>query len=348
MGSDSYQTALSDPVFYVFAACTVFVFGAIFGSFFNVCIYRIPKGIGLALPPSHCYRCGQPLKWYDNIPLISYWKLGGRCRYCASPYSMRYFLIELLTAALFLTVFLRYCSTDGLWSWVVLPGCVFLSLLLIATFTDLDHWIIPDQISIGGMFAGLAFAAIWPLGLAPHNPLSQPVKYLTIPGQILPLLNSLAGAALGFSMLWFIGILGLLVFRKEAMGRGDMKLFAMFGAFLGPVNCLFVFMGACMLGSIFGIGGIALGWLQRGRPPLPSVAPASLTATAFSDISHHYDLTPRELIALGPLVDGNRKGPTPRHHLPFGPSLALAAGLVYLTWEPLQAWFMAQFFLQPY
>jgi leader peptidase (prepilin peptidase) / N-methyltransferase len=286
------QQLFSDPVFYGLAAFAVFWLGAIFGSFFNVCIYRIPKGIGLSLPPSHCYRCGQPLRWHDNIPLISYWALGGRCRYCASPYSIRYFLVELLTAGLFLTVFLRYCSPDGNWSAVVFSGWLFISLLLIASFTDLDHWIIPDQISVGGMFAGFATAAIWPLGLAPHNPLAQPIPYLELPELILPLTQSLAGAAMGYGLLWSIGALGTILFRKEAMGQGDMKLFAMFGAFLGAANCLFVFMIACMLGSVFGLGGIALGWLRRGQLPSPALAPMRLSATAFSDLAHQYELSP--------------------------------------------------------
>lgn len=344
----SYQQAFSDPVFYLFTACVVFVFGAIFGSFFNVCIYRIPKGIGLAMPPSHCYRCGQPLRWFDNIPLVSYWNLGGRCRYCGSPYSIRYFLVELLTASLFLTIFIRYCRLDGQWSWVVVSGWIFVSLLLIATFTDLDHWIIPDQVSIGGMFAGIAAAAVWPLGLSPHNPVGQPIQYLEIPAPILPLINSVAGAIVGFSLLWSIGMIGTLIFRKEAMGRGDMKLFAMFGAFLGPVNSLYVFMAACMFGSVFGIAGMILGWLERSRVQDPAIAPTSLNPTAFSDLANHYELTPRELMVLARVVDGAEEGRTPRHHLPFGPSLALAAALVFLFWEPIHGWVTQQLMLPVY
>ncbi len=344
----SYQDVFSDPVFYVFSAVVVFVLGAIFGSFFNVCIYRIPKGIGLALPPSHCYRCGQPLRWFDNIPLISYWALGGRCRYCRSPYSIRYFMVELLTAVLFLAIFLRYCTLDGNWSWVVFSGWVFYSLLLIATFTDLDHWIIPDQVSIGGTVAGIAAAAIWPLGLSPHNPIGQPIQYLALPEIVLPLVNSVAGAIVGFSLLWSIGMIGTLIFRKEAMGRGDMKLFAMFGAFLGPINCLYVFVAACMFGSVFGIGGIVLGWLSRGKAVDAAVAPAPLTSTSFTDLANHYELSPREMIVLGRVVGDGAGGDPPRHHLPFGPSLALAAAIVFLAWEPIQGWVHAQLMLPTY
>lgn len=344
----TYQQAFSDPVFYIFSACAVFLFGAIFGSFFNVCIYRIPKSIGLSMPPSHCYRCGQPLRWFDNIPLVSYWNLGGRCRYCNSSYSIRYFLVELLTALLFLGVFLRYCTTDGQWSWVVLPGWIFLSLLLIATFTDLDHWIIPDQVSIGGMFAGIALAAVWPLGLSPHNPVGQPVKYLDLPEAILPLLNSVSGAAVGYSLLWGIGLIGTLIFRKEAMGQGDMKLFAMFGAFLGPVNCLLVFMIACFFGSAFGIAGLVIGRMRLTMTVDPALVARPLNATAFTDMSNHHDLTPRELIVLGRLVGPERATGTTRHHLPFGPSLALAAAIVFLAWEPLQAWLASQLLLSGY
>jgi prepilin signal peptidase PulO-like enzyme (type II secretory pathway) len=261
---------------------------------------------------------------------------------------MRYFMVELLTALLFLIIFLRYCTLDGNWSWVVLSGWVFVSLLLIATFTDLDHWIIPDQVSIGGTVAGIVAAAIWPLGLAPHNPVGQPIKYLAVPEIVLPLIQSVAGAVMGFSLLWSIGMIGTVIFRKEAMGRGDMKLFAMFGAFLGPINCLYVFMAACLFGSIFGIGGIVLGWLDRGRPVDPAVAQAPLTPTSFTDLANHYELSPREMIVLGRVVGEASEGSPPRHHLPFGPSLALAAAIVFLTWEPIQGWVISQLMLPAY
>src|SRR5690606_30061142 len=129
-------------------------------------------------------------------------------------------------------------------------------------------------------------------------------------------LNAGAGAAVGYALLWTIGFIGSVIFRKEAMGQGDMKLFAMFGAFLGPLNCLYVFMIACFFGSAFGIAGVVLGWMRRGRVVDPALAPRPLNATAFTDLANHHELTPRELIVLGRLVRDDRPPANPRHHLP--------------------------------
>lgn len=224
--------------------------GALFGSFFNVCIYRIPRGVPLSMPPSHCYQCGQPIRWFDNIPLVSYWILGGRCRHCRAPYSIRYFFVELLTATLFTLVFVRFYSERSDFSLAFVPGIFFVSLLIIETFTDIDHWIIPDRISLGGIAIGVAFAAMPFFASAPHNPLVRSFSILPIPPEFNALANSITGAALGYSSLWLMAVIGTMVFRKDAMGQGDWKLFAMIGAFVGPLNCLYVLVIACFVGSI--------------------------------------------------------------------------------------------------
>ena len=157
-----------DPYYRTLHLSMTFIWGACLGSFFNVCIYRIPLGLSLSFPGSHCYRCGHPVRWFDNIPLLSYWILRGRCRHCGATFSIRYFVVELLTALLFSLCFYKIG-----YSLAFLPALILVSLLIIATFTDLDHWIIPDRISLGGLAAGLLLAAIWPLGLARGNPLAS-------------------------------------------------------------------------------------------------------------------------------------------------------------------------------
>lgn len=335
-----------DPVLYGFYAFSVFLYGAIFGSFFNVCIYRIPRGVALSRPASHCYRCGQPIRWSDNIPLVSYWVLGGRCRHCGIKFSSRYFWIELLTACLFLSVFLRYCRPSEGFSWVLVPGVVLTGLLLIASFTDLDHWIIPDGISKGGTVAGIALAVIWPLGASPGNPLGQEIGFLSLPPQLLPVVNSLAGAGFGYGVLWGIGVMGAILFRKEAMGQGDMKLFAMIGAFIGPMNTLISLVLACLFGSVVGLAGMAWGWFIRGRPVHPAIAPLTAQAHHYDDMERQYDLLPGEILALTSSFVHPSTTVTSRHHLPFGPSLALASFVVFMAWEPLQEMF-ASYLLGP-
>jgi leader peptidase (prepilin peptidase)/N-methyltransferase len=312
--------------------------GACFGSFFNVCIYRIPKGVALSLPPSHCYRCGKHLRWFDNIPLLSYWALGGRCRFCKAPFSIRYFLVELLTAILFTLVFVRYCNPGIGYSLVFIPGIIFTSLLIIASFTDIDHWIIPDRISIGGTIAGIALAAAWPIGLAPHNPLAKASEFVQIPEKFVPVANSLAGAAAGFALLWLIGVLGTFVFRKEAMGRGDMKLMAMFGAFTGPLNILFILILSSVMGSIVGLVSLAFAKLRKAETPA-AIAALEPNIIRVEQLIQSHDLTPAEcLVVTRALTNPGAVGPL-RHHLPFGPSLAVAAFIVYLFWEEIQNWF---------
>lgn len=295
------------------------------------------------MPPSHCYQCGQPIHWYDNIPLVSYWLLGGRCRHCRAPYSIRYFLVELLTALLFAGVFIRFCNPEIGYSLAFIPGIIFVSLLIIETFTDIDHWIIPDRVSLGGLAAGVLMAAIAPLATAPHNPLSQSLEFLPIPPAFVPVANSLMGAALGYSLLWGMAVIGTLVFRKDAMGQGDWKLFAMIGAFVGPLNVLYVLLIACFVGSFAGGVGLVVSKVKSRRGTPAAIAALPADAIRFSNQLESYELTPVEsyVVAAAYTAPGS-VGPI-RHHLPFGPSLAISAIVVYLAWE----WIHQRFFASP-
>jgi leader peptidase (prepilin peptidase)/N-methyltransferase len=210
------------PLFIVIAA----LFGAVIGSFLNVCILRWgaePKA-SVVRPPSHCPACGIGLRWYDNIPIVSWLVLRGRCRGCRAPISIQYPTIELATALIWAFMVWRY----GV-SLEAARGAAFATVLLGIAMTDARAYIIPDEFSLGGLVLGILFA-------------------LAAGKQALGV--ALLGAAVGFGMLWLIAIAGEWMFKQEAMGGGDIKMMAMVGAFLGWQGTLLtVFLGA-LIGSL--------------------------------------------------------------------------------------------------
>jgi len=229
------------------AQIIVFIFGAIVGSFLNVCIHRMPLGESVVWPRSHCPNCKKRIPGYDNIPFISYILLGGKCRFCKGRISLRYFLVELITAVLFVCLFNWYGLTYNFFFFIVLVAA-----LIIATFVDIPHRIIPDEVSIGGMVVGFLMSAvrgveIHPLRLSFH-----------------PALNSLQGILVGGGVIYLSGFLFDFVYFKllkkppiqgetESMGGGDVKLLAMIGAFLGWQKVLLTFFIAPFFGAIIGI-----------------------------------------------------------------------------------------------
>lgn len=221
---------MKDPVILI----VVFWFGISFGSFLNVLIYRLPAGKSLIRPPSKCPHCESRIKFYDNIPIISYIILGGKCRRCKKSISLRYPFIEILSGLL--TVYAIYSfgfSVKGI-------EAVLLSLAFLAIFfIDLDHTIIPDVFTIPGILIGLA------LGF--------------LPGAIVGWQQSLIGIAVGAGAFILVGIMGRIIFKKEALGFGDVKYAAMVGAFLGWKYLLLMLIIASFLGSIIGIAIIYLG-----------------------------------------------------------------------------------------
>ncbi|HSU14190.1 prepilin peptidase [Longimicrobium sp.] len=201
--------------------------GACVGSFLNVCIYRWPAGESVVHPGSRCPSCGTAIRWYDNLPIIGWLLLRGKCRTCGERISIQYPLIELTTASLWVAAVLRHGFT-----WQALSSAVFFTLLLGIALTDARTYIIPDQFTWGGLVMGL-FLSLAPGGIDP--------------------LQSFLGALLGFALLWVIAVLGEVVFRKPAMGGGDIKMMAMVGAFLGPPGVLLtIFLGALFGSLIFG------------------------------------------------------------------------------------------------
>jgi len=223
----------------------IFVLGAMIGSFLNVCIWRMPREESIVRPGSHCPGCNHPIAWYDNIPFISFMLLAGKCRHCKTKISIRYFLIELLTAALFVLFLYYFGLSPKFFIYIAL-----VSALVAATFIDFEHQIIPDEISLGGLIVGLLISIAYPyLHESPPVfvswPLWRQVCYST--GQ------SLFGIIAGGGSIYLIGLAGNMVFKKESMGGGDIKLMAMIGAIIGWKLVLLTFFIAPIFGSIVGI-----------------------------------------------------------------------------------------------
>ncbi|MDD5633915.1 MAG: prepilin peptidase [Candidatus Omnitrophica bacterium] len=208
----------------------VFVFGIIVGSFLNVCIYRIPLSKSIVFPGSFCPFCEKPIKWYDNIPLVSFIVLRAKCRYCAKPIPARYFVVELLTGSLAVVLFYFYSFSAQFFAY-----SIFVCSLIVMSFIDVEYNEIPDVISIPGIVIGLILMTVLRLDGS-----DQFMKAF---------MNSLFGILIGGGSMFLLGVAGELIFRKEALGGGDVKLMAMIGAFLGWKLVLLTFFIAPVAGS---------------------------------------------------------------------------------------------------
>ena len=209
-----------DPVLTVIGG----IFGAIFGSFLNVCILRLPSQQSVVRPASRCPKCGYELKWYDNIPMVSWLILGGKCRSCRTPISAMYPLIELATAVIW-----------GLSVWFLGPslaaaeGAILFTVLLGIAMTDAREYIIPDEFSLGGLAIGLIFSLF---------------------GGFHAIGEALLGAVVGFGVLYLVAVGGKAMFKEEAMGGGDIKMMAMVGAFTGWTGVLLTIFLGSLLGTL--------------------------------------------------------------------------------------------------
>jgi leader peptidase (prepilin peptidase) / N-methyltransferase len=215
---------MTPSVIYPFFA---FVFGMVVGSFLNVCICRMPKNESIVSPPSHCPHCSYQIRWYDNIPLVSYLILRGKCRGCGAHISFQYPLVELLNGVLTLLLFLRFGPTLA---FAVL--FLFCSALVVITFIDIEHQIIPDEISLPGIVVGFVLSFF----LVGHS-----------------WLNSLLGILLGGGSLLLVAYSYQRLTGKEGMGGGDIKLLAMMGAFLGWKAMPFIIFASSLIGSLIGV-----------------------------------------------------------------------------------------------
>lgn len=220
----------------------LFIFGSVIGSFLNVCIYRLPRNEKIGLSRSRCPYCKNIIRWYDNIPFISYILLRGRCRYCGKHISFRYFVVEFLTAGILCILWWKFAAVSVI---AVLVYFVFVCFLIIASFIDLEFFIIPDVINFSGIILGLAAGACFPFVLG------EKIWYMG-------LLRSFLGVVIGGGSLFLVAVSASAVLKKEAMGMGDVKLLAMIGSFIGWQWALFTVFWSSLLGSVFGIGLIML------------------------------------------------------------------------------------------
>jgi leader peptidase (prepilin peptidase)/N-methyltransferase len=232
----------------------VFCIGAMVGSFLNVCIYRLPQGLSIAAPRSFCPVCQTPIRAYDNIPILSFLFLGGKCRKCGNPISWRYPLIEVLTGGLALALFLKMGLTFPFFCFFC-----FAAALVVITFIDLDHRIIPDVISLPGIAVGFLLAL------------------LTI---TIGLWNSLIGIAVGGGSLYLVAIVYEAVTKREGMGGGDVKLLAMIGAWLGWKAVLFTLFFSSLTGSVIG-GIIMMAKKEDGKLAVPFGPFLTVSAMAY-------------------------------------------------------------------
>ena len=238
--------------------------GLIFGSFLNVCIYRLPRDLSLSNPRwSACPGCKQSIAFYDNIPVLSWLLLRGRCRKCRAPISPRYLMVELLTAALFLA-----CAWHFGLTLAALKYCTLAFLLLGLIFTDAETKLLPDKLTLTGLGLGILFSLFVPVNdLASQflpGVVSIPIAN-DISSRLLSLVDSLLGAAIGSSFIYGAGAIYLRARGIEGMGFGDVKLMAMIGAFLGTKLTVFTIFTASIAGSLFGVSTILLVWLKRTR-----------------------------------------------------------------------------------
>ena len=232
-------------------AIFVFLFGLIIGSFLNVCIVRIPSGKSIVLPASACPKCGAFIKAYDNIPVLSYLLLGGKCRKCKNPISLMYPLVELLTALLFLACYKAFGLTAEALKWAVFSG-----IMIVLVFTDLRERLLPDAVNYTGLALGLALSFFTRPTDGTAQWLANRMFDFPPPAPVLSFVDAILGAALGSALLWGVSEVYFKLRHREGMGLGDVKMMLMAGAFLGAKRTLLTIFAGSLLGSILGFAFI--------------------------------------------------------------------------------------------
>ncbi len=288
--------------------------GLAIGSFLNVVIARVPDGLSIVRPRSKCPKCDHALPWYENIPVFSWLALRAKCSSCQAPISIQYPIVELITAVLYLAAFLRFG-----WNWQLVAGLVFLTLVIPLIVIDAQKWILPFELTLPGILAGVLLQV--PLGWD-------------------AVFDAVLGASAGFLSFRAFEVLGWFAFRKEAMGAGDKFLVAMVGAFLSWRVLLAVIFLSSLQGAVFGLIRIALTGRAAAPTPVDPVASAGEpTALTMSWAFLEPGLSPLKRLALLPwslFLQPIPDEPTDAEgaelewipgasNLPFGPWIGLAA-----------------------
>lgn len=247
----------------IFYGIAFFVFGLLFGSFLNVCIHRIPRQQSVVFPSSACPVCHAQIKPYDNIPVLSWLILRGRCRNCQTPITPRYATVELLTGFLFFACY---------WQWGLSPEalkyCVFAFLITGLVFIDAEWKLLPDLLTLPGLLLGLAFSWFVPVDDLLANVMPDLFARVGMTGwswRLFSFCDSVLGAAVGAAFIFGVGFIYLHARGVEGMGFGDVKLMAMVGAFLGVKLTVFTIFAASVVGTLFGLAVILKVWWERTR-----------------------------------------------------------------------------------
>jgi leader peptidase (prepilin peptidase)/N-methyltransferase len=300
-----------------FIGGALFALGLTFGSFLNVCIYRLPRDLSVVRPGSACPKCGSGIRFYDNVPVVSWLLLAGRCRRCKASITPRYLIVELLTGAIFLACYASFGLTIAM-----VKYCIFGFLLLGLIFTDAETQLLPDKLTLPGLVIGLLFSVLVPVRdlasqLLPW--LIPQTMHIDLPWRCLSFADSVLSAAVGASFIYGIGAVWFRVRGIDAMGFGDVKLMAMVGAFLGVRLTMFTMFAASISGSLFGIATVAVVWVKRARRRM--VRRHEPAAVAFRHASHsaHAVLS--------------------RYPVPFGVFLGSMAMLALFFGERLLGWY---------
>jgi leader peptidase (prepilin peptidase)/N-methyltransferase len=239
----------------------IFVFGLVFGSFLNVCIYRLPRGLSVVMPGSACPQCGHHIRPYDNIPVLSWVLLGGKCRNCKAGITGRYALVELITASVFVACYTHFGIS------LATLKCAILGFLLIGLiFIDAETHLLPDKMTLPGLVLGIIFSLFVPVNdlasmILPgafQSPVSSDVSW-----RLFSLADALLGAAIGASFLYGAGAIYLRWRGVEGMGFGDVKLMAMIGSFLGLRLTILTILASSLAGSFFGLWTVFVVWIKR-------------------------------------------------------------------------------------
>ncbi len=246
-----------------FLAAAIFALGLCFGSFLNVCIYRLPRGKSVVTPRSACPHCGDPIPLYHNLPVLSWLILRGKCRSCKQPISPRYLVIELLTGLLFLGCYAHFGFT------LAMLKCVVLGYLLLGlVFTDAETKLLPNAMTLPGLALGILFSLLVPVNDLASSIMPgvvSPVVSSEISWRLWSLADSLLGAAVGASFLYGVAAIYLRARGVEGMGFGDVKLMALIGSFLGTQLTVLTIFAASLSGSLFGLSTVLAVWIKRTR-----------------------------------------------------------------------------------
>ncbi len=314
----------------------VFIYGAVVGSFLNVLIYRLPRGLSIVKPRSHCPNCKTELGAKDLVPLLSFLWQRGKCRYCGAHISWRYFWVELSTGLLFLGIYWRYG-----WSWDTVFYVLFTAALIAAFFIDLEHFLIPDGLNVFMLVLGVARNIV----LIEQG---NPQAWVRVAGWNLP--YALVGAVACTAIFATVALMGRVMFRKDAMGFGDVKLARAIGAMVPLKLALLAFVGSVILGAI--VGGLMVAFTLKKQSPAETTPADTASASSPEPIGQMLLYSLALLVALDVLVffyDGvrslfsSRKAPATIEAeeefvpglttIPFGPYI-VAATLIALIGKP--------------